>query len=129
MPDVNQLETADDAKNVLRAAGLTGNMIVAYDHDDPTNEIACGTKPDANQRVPHDMEITIIFCVEPRKLPGMTVDAAKAEIARMSAAIHAHGAHRVETVDGTCAHGTVCSVAPSDWADGDTDVVTLTVGK
>ncbi len=128
VPDVNQLETFEAAKQKLRAAGMTGEIEPGYDHDNPAGEIACGTKPDAGQLVSADFHVEVIMCIEGRQLVGMTVDAAKADIARMRAVVHSDGT-AIRLVDGTCAHGTVCTVEPKSWDKNLRDEITLTVGK
>jgi beta-lactam-binding protein with PASTA domain len=128
VPDVNQLETFEAAKQKLRAAGLTGEIEPGYDHDNPAGEIACGTKPDAGQLVSADFSIEVIMCIEGRQLVGMTLDAAKAEIARMRAVVHTQKTG-IKLVDGTCAHGTVCAVDPKNWDQDVPDEIVLIVGK
>lgn len=128
IPDVNRLETFDAAKQRLRAAGMTGEIEPGYDHDNPAGEIACGTKPDAGQLVSADFHVQVIMCIEGRQLVGMTVDAAKAEIARMRAVVHTQKTG-IKLVDGTCAHGTVCAVDPTSWDQDVPDEIVLTVGN
>ncbi|HEX4452505.1 MAG TPA: PASTA domain-containing protein [Kofleriaceae bacterium] len=129
VPDIENVESVEVAKQRLRDAGLTGELTVSYDPGDPAQEIVCGTQPNAGQVVQPDFEVNIAFCIKARPLAGMTVDQAKTEIARMHDVEHSRRNYRVVVVDGNCTHGTVCSVDPPAWADGFPDAITLAVGK
>jgi hypothetical protein len=137
VPDVQHRSLAD-AQQALRAAGLTGELHVAWTDDIPHgNQWLCGTQPSTGQEVRADFDIEIDFCrpenqPEP-KLIGASEAEARRAIGELMAKVYPASTYRIEIAtdraSSSCAAGTVCGIEPRRWYANPTDVITIHVAN
>jgi hypothetical protein len=136
LPEVAH-KSLDEAKQMLHAAGLTGQISVVYhDGQPPGNQWLCGLHPSEGQQMRVDHDVEIDFCLpsaggEP-PLVGGTVDNAKKVIADLMAKHFPASKYRIEIKTDPpsydCEPGNVCGIEPRRWYAEPADLITIHIG-
>ncbi|HEY3802703.1 MAG TPA: PASTA domain-containing protein [Kofleriaceae bacterium] len=136
IPDVEN-KSLDEAKRMLRAAGITGELTVEYSGGEHGNQHVCGTQPSGGQELKANYDVEIDFCdpdppAEPPLVGGTEADARRA-ITALMAKIYPATKYRIELATDPagrdCASATVCAIEPRRWYANPTDVITIHVAK
>ncbi|HEY1817884.1 MAG TPA: PASTA domain-containing protein [Kofleriaceae bacterium] len=136
IPNVEN-KSLDEAKRALRAAGITGELTVAYEGGEHGNQHVCGTQPSDGQQLAANYDVEIEFCdpdrpAEPPLVGGTEADARRG-ITALMAKIYPASKYRIELATDPagrdCASGTVCAIEPRQWYANPTDVITIHVAK